>query len=132
MKKVVNNIIPFEGFVALTIWPYVFVRKREQQRYDSVADNHEHIHGDQQQEMLGLGALLGGALVLITGSLWWLLLLPIYFWLYLIEYVLRSIFGTGNAYRNISFEREAYANERDFDYTRNRSSFAWLRYMRRR
>jgi hypothetical protein len=69
---------------------------------------------------------------MLTGSLWWLLLLPAYFWWYLIEYALRSMFGTGNAYRNISFEREAYANEKDFDYNRNRSPFAWLRYMKRK
>ena len=132
MKKVVNNIIPFDGFVALTIWPFVFVRRSEEGKYDSVADNHEHIHGEQQQEMLAAGALMGGALMILTGSLWWLLLLPAFFWWYLIEYALRSMFGTGNAYRNISFEREAYANEKDFDYIRNRRPFAWLRYMKRK
>lgn len=132
MKKVVNNIIPFEGFVALTIWPFVFVRRSEEGKYDSVADNHEHIHGKQQQEMLAAGALMGDALMILTGSLWWQLLLPAFFWWYLIEYALRSMFGTGNAYRNISFEREAYANEKDFDYIRNRRPFAWLRYMKRK
>lgn len=132
MKKVVNNIIPFEGFVALTIWPFVFVRRSEEGKYDSVADNHEHIHGKQQQEMLAAGALMGDALMILTGSLWWLLLLPAFFWWYLIEYALRSMFGTGNAYRNISFEREAYANEKDFDYNRKRIPFSWLRYMKRK
>ena len=132
MKKVINNIIPFEGFVAITVWPFVFVRKSEEDKYDSVADNHEHIHGEQQQEMLGAGALIGGLLIMLTGSLWFLLLVPVYFWWYLIEYALRSMFGTGNAYRNISFEREAYANEKDFDYNSNRSPFAWLKYMKRK
>lgn len=132
MKKVLNDIIPFEGFVALTVWPYVFVRRSEEGKYDSVAENHEHIHSEQQQEMLGAGALTGGLLIILTGSLWWLLLVPVYFWWYLIEYALRSMFGTGNAYRNISFEREAYANEKDFDYNRNRSPFAWLKYMKRK
>lgn len=132
MKTVINRLIPFEGFVAITIWPLVFVRKDELDRFDGVAANHEDIHGEQQKEMLAAGALLGGLMVMITGSLWWLLLLPAYFWWYLIEYALRSMFGTGNAYRNISFEREAYANEKDFDYNRNRSPFAWLRYMKRK
>ena len=132
MKKIVNNIIPFEGFVSTTIWPFVFVRKSEEKKYDSVADNHENIHGEQQKEMLATGALMGGALMILTGSLWWLLLLPAFFWWYLIEYALRSMFGTGNAYRNISFEREAYANEKDFDYIRNRRPFAWLGYMKRK
>lgn len=132
MKKVINNIIPFEGFVAITVWPFVFVRRSEEGKYDSVADNHEHIHGKQQQEMLAAGALMGDALMILTGSLWWLLLLPAFFWWYLIEYALRSMFGTGNAYRNISFEREAYANEKDFDYNRKRIPFSWLRYMKRK
>lgn len=132
MKKIVNNIIPFEGFVATTIWPFVFVRESEEKKYDSVADNHENIHGRQQREMLAVGALMGDALMILTGSLWWLLLLPAFFWWYLIEYALRSMFGTGNAYRNISFEREAYANEKDFDYNRKRIPFSWLRYMKRK
>lgn len=132
MKKIVNSIIPFEGFIAITIWPFVFVRKDEEKKFDSVAENHESIHAEQQKEMLGVGWLMAGILLIITGSLWWLLLIPIYFWWYLIEYCLRSVFGTGNAYRNISFEREAYANEKDFDYNRRRQSFAWLGYLSKR
>lgn len=131
MKTVINRLIPFEVFVAITIWPFVFVRKDESDKYDSVAANHEDIHGEQQKEMLCVGALLSIALVLITGCLLCFLLIPIYFWWYLIEYALRSMFGTGNAYRNISFEREAYANEKDMEYIRKRSSFAWLKYMSR-
>jgi hypothetical protein len=34
------------------------------------------------------------------------------------------------AYRNISFEREAYRNESDFIYLKNRKRFAALRYIR--
>lgn len=37
MKKIVNNIISFEGFVAITIWSLVFVRKDEMDRFDGVA-----------------------------------------------------------------------------------------------
>jgi hypothetical protein len=132
MKTVINRLIPFEGFVAITIWPFVFVRKDELDRFDSVAANHEDIHGEQQKEMLAAGALLGGLMVMLTGSLWWLLLVPVYFWWYLTEYALRSMFGTGNAYRNISFEREAYANEADMCYTKDRQAFAWILYMSRR
>jgi hypothetical protein len=31
------------------------------------------------------------------------------------------------AYRNISFEREAYANEKDLDYLKRRSFFGFLK-----
>lgn len=131
MKKVINSVIPFEGFIAITIWPFVFVRKDLAHKFDVVGENHENIHAEQQKEMLGVGALLGGLLLMITGSLWWLLLVPIFFWWYLIEWILRSVFGTGNAYRNISFEREAYANEKDMLYPSvRRKSFAWMNYLR--
>ena len=36
----------------------------------------------------------------------------------------------GNAYRNISFEREAYANEEYIDYLENRKRFAWIKYIK--
>ena len=38
----------------------------------------------------------------------------------------------GNAYRNISFEREAYANQRNLNYLESRPMYAWRRYMKRR
>jgi hypothetical protein len=49
---------------------------------------------------------------------------------YFIEWLVRLPMR-GNAYRNISFEREAYANQRDLNYLRNRSLYSWRHYMRR-
>ena len=132
MIKIVSNIIPFEGFIALTIAPFIFVRKDEKEKFDTVAENHEHIHCLQQTEMGFVGAILSVVLFFITLSWWSFLLVPIYFWWYIIEWLLRSIFGTGNAYRNISFEREAYANEKDLEYTYHRDLFAWILYMKRK
>ncbi len=132
MKKIVNNIIPFKGFIAISIWPFIFVRKDEEQKFDNVAISHENIHGEQQIEMGIVGLLLALATFLITLSFWSLLLIPIYFWWYIIEWLLRSMFGTGNAYRNISFEREVYTNEKDLGYTYERDMFAWLGYMKRK
>ena len=132
MKKIVNNIIPFEGFIALTIFPFIFIRKDEEKKFDKTTENHESIHGEQQIEMGIIGIILTLILFLFTGSLWSFLLSPVYFWWYLIEWLLRSMFGTGNAYRNISFEREAYANERDLNYLYDRTLFAWLGYMKKK
>ena len=42
------------------------------------------------------------------------------------------MFGTGNAYRNISFERETYANEKVFTYIGRRKWLAWVEYMKKR
>lgn len=35
----------------------------------------------------------------------------------------------GNAYRNISFEKEAYDNENDMDYIDKREHFSWIEYI---
>ena len=40
------------------------------------------------------------------------------------------LFKKGNAYRNISFEREAYANEADENYLQHRKHYAWIHYLR--
>ena len=131
MIKIVNSIIPFEGFIATTVWPLIFVRRDESWKFDDTAENHENIHGRQQVEMLLAGLVLAGILALVGCGWWSLLALPVFFWWYLIEYLLRAIFGTGNAYRKLLFEQEAYANEKDFTYLEHRRPFAWIGYAAR-
>lgn len=84
MIKIYNNLIPFKGFKAITLWPFIFIRGIE---CSQVCINHENIHGRQQLELL---------------------IIPFYI-IYLIEWVFKG-------YRNISFEKEAYNNEKDLDY----------------
>ncbi len=62
--------------------------------------NHERIHLRQQLEML---------------------VIPFYIW-YLIEYYTKG-------YYNVSFEKEAYANEHDLKYLKNRKIFSFKRYL---
>lgn len=50
MKVIYNKIIPFKGFKAITIWPFIFVRK--ECSFNEVDLNHENIHGKQQKELL--------------------------------------------------------------------------------
>lgn len=68
--------------------------------------NHERIHSEQMKEMLFIG---------------------FYIW-YLVEWVIR-LFGKGNAYRNLSFEKEAYDNEENLTYLDTRKPYAWLDYL---
>lgn len=49
MKIIYNKIIPFKGFAAITIWPFIFTRKKQ---LSNVVINHENIHGKQQLELL--------------------------------------------------------------------------------
>lgn len=48
---------------------------------------------------------------------------------YVVEWGIR-LFMRGNAYRNISFEREAYSNESDVEYLKERKLFAFVNYLR--
>ena len=58
MKVVFNNVIPFQGFIAMCLWPFIFVRNNDAKRYNVVVNNHEHIHAEQQKEMLCVGIIL--------------------------------------------------------------------------
>ena len=110
MITVKNNIIPLKGFTAITLWPFIFVRKDEEKYYTDVVERHEYIHGAQQKEML-----------LVFFLLW-----------YGLEWLVKLMYyrNTITAYKNISFEREAYSNQHDAAYTDNRKPFAWIRYIK--
>lgn len=136
MKIVYNYIIPFKGYLAMCVFPFIFVRKDA--RNLTVKDiNHEKIHGMQQIET-HIVALIFAVLLATVGlfSWWWVLVSPlVYFALYGLEYIVRWIgcgFDTREAYRNISFEQEAYLNENDLTYIKNRHLFASWKYLFRK
>ena len=54
MKVIYNKIIPFKGYKAITIWPFIFARKK----LSEIDINHEKIHLAQQLELLNLKFLL--------------------------------------------------------------------------
>jgi len=123
MKIIRNNIIPFPGYKAINLFGVLFVKNNA--KIDDVTINHEAIHSRQFVELMALSAVV---LVIIQ---WWLIIfspLAFYVW-YAIEWVIR-LFKKGNAYKNISFEREAYANEGDASYLNGRYWFNFLRYIR--
>lgn len=126
-----NTVIPFRGFVAITLWPFIFVRRQTWARFTNDVLRHKRIHGRQQVEMLFVGTVVADILA-FSGCGWWsLLALPLFLWLYGMEWLL-GMFCFGNsktAYRNISFEREACNNELDADYLAKRRPFASLRYL---
>lgn len=104
MKIIYNNIIPFKGFAAINLFGILFVRKGV--TVDEEMINHEAIHTEQMKEMLYVF---------------------FYLW-YVIEWIIR-LFMKGNAYRNISFEREAYDNESNLDYLNTRKRYSWFSYL---
>ena len=99
-----------KNYVGLSLWPFIIL-KEGSLRADGVLINHERIHLKQQQELL---------------------IVPFYL-LYIAEWLLRSLLylDSYRAYQNISFEREAYANEEDLEYLSKRKSFGFLHYLTR-
>lgn len=93
----------------MAVYPFIFIHNNSL-KSDPVLLNHEKIHLRQQAEML---------------------IIPFYFW-YVTEFLLRFIAYRNwhKAYRNISFEREAYANEKNTKYLSNRRLYNFLNYVK--
>ena len=100
-------LIP-KGFRGLTIYPFVFLSNRSDSQ-NKVLLNHEKIHIRQQLELL---------------------IIPFFIW-YVTEYLIRILRYKNRivAYRNISFEREAYCNEKDLNYVKSRYIWRFLKYL---
>lgn len=108
MFFIANKYLVPKGYRGLTLFPFVFV-KYTLDKKNKIFVNHERIHLRQQLEML---------------------LIPFFIW-YSIEFLVRLIQykNTDLAYKNICFEREAYANEKNLDYLKNRSLWFFLKYV---
>lgn len=100
-------LIP-KSFRGLTVFPFVFL-KYSIDKQNAVFINHERIHLRQQLEML---------------------VFPFLLW-YFLEYLVRLIQykNLDLAYRNISFEREAYANERNLYYLTKRPFLNFFKFI---
>lgn len=103
---VFKYLIP-KGFRGLTFYPFVFLADKDD-KLNEVFINHEKIHIRQQLELL---------------------IVPFYLW-YFVEYLFRLLQfrNRKKAYYSISFEKEAYANEKDLEYLKSRSFWRFLRY----
>lgn len=97
-----------KGYRGITLFPFIFLLQKEDKR-NSVLVNHERIHIRQQLELL---------------------IIP-FFICYGIEFLVKLIQykNRAEAYRNISFEREAYANEKDLDYLKKRSFWSFFKFI---
>lgn len=125
MKIIRNKYIPFPGYKAINLFGILFVKNNA--KIDDVTINHEAIHSRQFVELMILFAV---ASVFVR---WWIPLfapLAFYVW-YVIEWLIHLIrfMDTYNAYRHISFEREAYTHQGDSGYLNGRGWFNYLRYI---
>lgn len=105
MKIIRTKYLPPRNYDAINILGVLFAHPGVELSKELI--NHERIHTRQMLEML---------------------ILPFYLW-YLIEWLVRLLLP-GNAYMNLSFEREAYANMDNLDYLSHRRLYAWVRYLK--
>lgn len=115
MKIIFNKILPFKGFMAITILNMIFVRDKykgeESKSYFKKMLKHESIHFEQEKE-LGF----------------------IFFYIfYIIEWIFKCLLYVFDArimpYRSVSFEQEAFNNEGKFSYLSNRKRYSWIKYI---
>lgn len=92
----------------MALYPFILLKSKSL-KTNKIIVNHEKIHLRQQIEFL---------------------ILPFYLW-YLIEFLVRWIQfkEIERAYLNISFEREAYTNEKNLTYLKKRKFWAFFNYL---
>lgn len=94
----------------IALFPYIILREKYRDGGDWWVErgnrtiNHESIHF---QQALELGVIL-------------------FYFLYVLEFLLKLPFYKGGAYRNISFEREAYDNDDNLEYLSSRKRYNWI------
>lgn len=109
MILIVSKYLIPKGFNAIAFYPFIVVGNHFETN-NSVLLNHERIHLKQQKELL---------------------ILPFYL-LYFIDYLIKMMVlrDKNQAYKNIVFEREAYAHENDMGYLKSRPIWNWRRYFK--
>jgi len=100
-------LIP-KGFVGITLYPFIFLKTKEL-KDNVVLVNHEKIHLKQQLELL----------------------IVFFYLFYIIEWMFKFLKykNSKQAYYNLSFEREAYLNEKNLNYIKERKIAAFLKYL---
>ena len=108
MFLIISKYFIPKGYQGVTVFPFVIL-KEKLQKDDLVLINHEKIHLRQQSELL---------------------VLPFFVW-YFVEFMIRwFVYKDRNkAYRNVSFEREAYAYESDLGYLKTNSFWSFIRFL---
>lgn len=102
MKVIYNSVLPIgKNKVAMTLYPFIFVKRKHAALFSPKVLNHELIHEAQINEM-GL----------------------IRFYLMYLSFFIKGGYKRANP-----FELEAYANDDDLDYLEYRIKNAWRFYL---
>lgn len=102
MKIIYNSILPIgKNKVAMTLYPFIFVKRKHAALFSPKVLNHELIHEAQIKEL--------GLIRFYIMYLWF--------------------FVKGGYRRANPFELEAYAHDDDLDYLNHRGKYAWKSYV---
>ena len=119
MKVVFNNLLPFPGYFAITLFGKIYIRESSRSSWErqlktgdaNITMNHETIHLRQAQSMFDS----------------WIM----YYIRYIYEYLKNQPWKNGNsfAYYMIPFEMEAYQNEINLSYLDgNKPTTGWKKF----
>ncbi|UKM64807.1 hypothetical protein GSB9_01364 [Flavobacteriaceae bacterium GSB9] len=105
----ISKFLVPNGYTGIALFPFVFIKSKHFAK-NRVLLNHERIHLRQQLELL---------------------VIPFYIF-YVLEFAIRLFYYKSRkmAYKNISFEREAYQKECCLEYLDKRPIWAFLKYIR--
>ena len=106
MKTIVNDFIPFKGFKAINLFGVLFVRRGAKMKPYNY--NHKAIHTAQMKELFFI----------------------FFYLIYVAEFLYHLVRKRNwkKAYRSISFEKEAFANQSNYHYLEKREQFAqWVK-----
>lgn len=136
MKKIIYNSwiaknLLFAGYNTITLAVWVCTRFKTEETMPQRIRNHECTHVRQWVECMIASSIVIWTLVVFAGvSAWWFSLAFFMFYiLYVLEWLVKLLFYGKKAYRNVSFEREAHANENNGTYLENSGYFEWFKYL---
>lgn len=106
-KNSILKLITSKNTRGITLAPFgIYLREDVFLSNNKKTINHELIHWQQQMELL----------------------IIFFYLLYFVEWFIR-LFINNNPYRSMSFEREAFTNDSNLDYLKNRKPFNWIRFI---
>ena len=135
---VAKSVLCLSKCHTIMLFGFVFSKLKQEEVTQRVR-NHECVHARQWFEVTALSGSVLLAIVLVFGiSPWWMLLGGgIYYVLYVLEWMCKSVWYSvmidewtcdmETPYQSISFEREARLSERDSNYLENSGYFGWLK-----
>ena len=109
MKVIGSGFLPFRGFTAINLFGIIVVRKEHLPLSNRIL-HHEAIHTHQIKELLYVG---------------------FYLW-YLTEWIIRVVIyrDLHKAYKTICFEKEAFCNDSNINYLKQRKRYAFLKFIK--